>query len=68
MFSTVIIQTEVDPNSFALLMSVVRNSLGLTQEAFGKKLGISRANVCNIKKVAISQGFKLSLDFFTTLF
>jgi len=41
---------EMGPLSFALFMRVVRNALGLTQEAFGKKLGISRANVCDIEK------------------
>ena len=41
---------EVGPLSFALFMRVTRNSLGLTQEEFGKKLGISRANVCDIEK------------------
>jgi DNA-binding XRE family transcriptional regulator len=41
---------EVGPLSFALFMRVARTSLGLTQEAFGKKLGLSRANICDIEK------------------
>jgi DNA-binding XRE family transcriptional regulator len=41
---------EVGPLSFALFMRVTRHALGLTQEEFGKKLGISRANVCDIEK------------------
>ena len=41
---------EVGPLSFALFMRVARNSLNLTQEDFGKKLGINRANVCDIEK------------------
>lgn len=44
------LEKEVGPLSFALFMRVARTSLGLTQEAFGKKLGISRANVCDIEK------------------
>ena len=40
----------VGPRSFALFMRVARTSLDLTQEAFGEKLGISRANVCDIEK------------------
>jgi DNA-binding XRE family transcriptional regulator len=31
-------------------MRVARTSLGLTQEAFGRKFGFSRANVCDIEK------------------
>jgi len=38
------------PLTFALFMRVARDSLDLTQEAFGKKLGLSRANVCDIEK------------------
>lgn len=41
---------EVGPLSFALFMRVARNSMGLTQEELGKKLGISRANICDIEK------------------
>jgi DNA-binding XRE family transcriptional regulator len=41
---------DVGPLSFALFMRVARDSLGFTQEAFGKKLGLSRANVCDIEK------------------
>jgi DNA-binding XRE family transcriptional regulator len=41
---------EVGPLSFALFMRVARNSMDLTQEAMGKKLGISRANICDIEK------------------
>lgn len=44
------LEKEMGPLSFALYMRVARDSLGLTQEAFGKKLGISRANVCDIEK------------------
>jgi DNA-binding XRE family transcriptional regulator len=31
-------------------MRVARTSLDLTQDEFGKKLGLSRANVCDIEK------------------
>jgi DNA-binding XRE family transcriptional regulator len=31
-------------------MRVSRNSLGLTQEEFGDKIGLSRANICDIEK------------------
>jgi DNA-binding XRE family transcriptional regulator len=41
---------EVGPLSFALFMRVARTSMGLTQEEFGKRLGISRANICDIEK------------------
>ena len=40
----------VGPLSFALFMRVARNSLGMTQEEFGKKFGLSRANICDIEK------------------
>ena len=41
---------EVGPLSFALFMRVARNLLGLTQDEFGKLIGLSRANVCDIEK------------------
>ena len=41
---------EMGPASFALFMKVARTSLGVTQDIFGKKLGISRASVCGIEK------------------
>jgi DNA-binding XRE family transcriptional regulator len=41
---------EVGPLSFALFIRVARTSLGLTQEQLGKKLGLSRANICDIEK------------------
>lgn len=44
------LDAEVGPLSFALFMRVARTSMDLTQEAFGKKLGLSRANVCDIEK------------------
>jgi len=44
------IEKEVGPLSFALFMRVARNSLGLTQEAFGRKVGFTRANICDIEK------------------
>ncbi len=44
------LEQEIGPLSFALFMRVTRNSLGLTQEEFGKKLGLNRANVCDIEK------------------
>lgn len=44
------LEKEVGPLTFAMYMRVARNSLDLTQEAMGKKLGISRANVCDIEK------------------
>ncbi len=44
------LEMDVGPLSFALFMRVSRNSLGLTQEEFGKKLGLNRANVCDIEK------------------
>lgn len=43
-------EKDMEPLSFALFMRVSRISLGLTQEEFGKKVGISRANVCDIEK------------------
>ena len=44
------LEKEVGPLSFALFMRVSRTSLGLTQEEIGKKLGLSRANICDIEK------------------
>ncbi len=41
---------KMGPLTFAMFMRVARNSMGLTQEAFGKKFGLSRANVCDIEK------------------
>jgi DNA-binding XRE family transcriptional regulator len=41
---------DIGPLTFALFMRVSRNSLGLTQEEFGKKVGLSKANVCDIEK------------------
>ncbi len=41
---------EMGPLTFALFMRVSRGYLGLTQAEFGKKLGISRTNVCDIEK------------------
>jgi len=41
---------EVGPLTFALFMRVARNSLGMTQEEFAKRLGITRGNVCDIEK------------------
>ncbi len=41
---------EVGPLTFALFARVSRNSLDLSQEEFGKKFGLSRANVCDIEK------------------
>lgn len=38
------------PLTFAKFMRVARDSMGLTQDAFGKKFGLSRANVCDIEK------------------
>ena len=43
-------EKDVGPLTFALFMRVSRNSLGLTQEQFGKKVGLSRANICDIEK------------------
>lgn len=43
-------EKEVDFLSFALFIKVARNSLGLTQEEFGKMFGFTRANVCDIEK------------------
>ena len=45
-----ILEEEVGLLSFALFMRVSRSSLGLSQGEFGKKIGISRANVCDIEK------------------
>jgi DNA-binding XRE family transcriptional regulator len=44
------LDAEVGPLSFALFMRVARTSLELTQEQLGKKLGLSRANICDIEK------------------
>ncbi len=41
---------DIGPLTFALFMRVSRTSLGLTQEEFGKKIGLSRANICDIEK------------------
>jgi DNA-binding XRE family transcriptional regulator len=41
---------EIGPLTFALFMRVARNSMGLTQEELGKKIGLSRGNVCDIEK------------------
>lgn len=41
---------DMGPLTFAMFMHVSRNSLGLTQEEFGKKLGIRRSNICDIEK------------------
>ena len=43
-------ERELGPLSFAQFMLASRTSLGLTQEQFGKKLGTSRANICDIEK------------------
>ena len=44
------IKEQVGPISFAVFMRAARTSMDLTQEEFGKRLGISRANVCDIEK------------------
>jgi DNA-binding XRE family transcriptional regulator len=44
------LDAEAGPLSFALFLRVARTSLGLTQEQLGKKLGLSRANICDIEK------------------
>lgn len=44
------LDAEVGPLSFALFLRVARTSLDLTQEQLGKKLGLSRANICDIEK------------------
>ncbi len=44
------LEKELGPITFAMFMRVTRNSLGLTQEAYGRKVGMSRANVCDIEK------------------
>ena len=44
------LESEIGPLSFALFMRVARTALNLTQEEFGKKLGLSRANICDIEK------------------
>ena len=41
---------DVGPLSFASFMRVARNSLNLTQAELGRKLGLSRANICDIEK------------------
>jgi putative transcriptional regulator len=43
-------EKEMGPLSFAMFLRVSRNSLGLTQEDLGKKLKLSRANICDIEK------------------
>ena len=40
----------IGPLTFAHVMKVARNSLGLTQADFGKKFGLSKANICDIEK------------------
>ncbi len=44
------LEAEVGPLSFALFMRPARNSMDLSQEEFGTKLGLSRANICDIEK------------------
>jgi DNA-binding XRE family transcriptional regulator len=44
------LEQAVGPLSFALFMRVARTTLGMTQELMGKRLGLSRANVCDIEK------------------
>ena len=44
------LEKEIGPLTFALFMRVARTSMDLTQEKFGKKIGLSRANVCDIEK------------------
>jgi DNA-binding XRE family transcriptional regulator len=44
------IKEQVGPISFSVFMRAARTSMDLTQEEFGKRLGISRANVCDIEK------------------
>jgi DNA-binding XRE family transcriptional regulator len=44
------LDTLVGPLTFSLFMRVARDSLGITQEEFGKKLKISRSNICDIEK------------------
>ena len=44
------LEKKSDSPCFALFIRVARNSLGLTQAAFGKKFGFSRASVCDIEK------------------
>lgn len=44
------LEAEIGPLSFALFMRAARTTLSLTQEEFGKKLGLSRANICDIEK------------------
>ena len=44
------LERDVGPLSFALFLRVARDSMGLTQEAFGENLKLSRANVCDIEK------------------
>lgn len=43
-------EKEMGPLTFAKFMLASRTSMDLTQEEFGKKLGLSRANVCDIEK------------------
>jgi DNA-binding XRE family transcriptional regulator len=44
------LEKEMGPLSFALFMRVARTSVGLTQEEFAKKLGLTRGNICDIEK------------------
>ena len=44
------LEQEVGPLSFALFIRVARTSLGLTQAELGKKLGLGRANICDLEK------------------
>jgi len=44
------LDASVGPLSFALFVRVARTTLGLTQEEFGKKINLSRANICDIEK------------------
>jgi DNA-binding XRE family transcriptional regulator len=41
---------ENGPLTFALFLRVSRTSMDLTQAEFGKKLKLSRANICDIEK------------------
>lgn len=43
-------EEDVGPVTFAMFMRVARTTLDFTQEQMGKKLGMSRANICDIEK------------------
>ncbi len=43
-------EAEMGPVTFAMFMRVARTTLDITQEDMGKKLRISKANVCDIEK------------------